>query len=418
MKKLSYLLLIFFFYGNLSVQAVELDIKSQNAILINLDENKVLYEKNSEEETPMASLTKLMTAIVVVENTDSLESKVTVRSSDFTGLAEANAAVAGFRIGQSVTIRDLLYGLLLPSGADAANTLTRIVAGDTKSFVNLMNEKVKSLGLSHTHFENTTGLDAENHYSTAKEMAQIFEVALENPELKQILTTERYTMSDSSFSVFSTVQKKITQNGLGLSYILGGKTGTTENAGLCLASIASYNSTNYLLVTINAPQEGKKPNNFYDAQTIYDYFIENYESQTLLKKGEEILTLYPEYTKEEQVTYTLQEPIVKYVPKNYQKEDIKIEYQEATKLKVNTKEQTILGKVLVSYQNEIIKEIPILLETSLHFDFVKYIQKNWIITALCTIIILIIIRILYIAHKKRKRRKLKRKNNQKKTMRR
>lgn len=407
-KKIIYCSAIGLFFCNiLSVRAVELDIKSEHAILINRDENKVLYEKNSESITPMASLTKLMTAIIVVEHADSLDTIVTIERNDLKGLQEANAAVAGFRAGQNVTIRDLLYGLLLPSGADAANALTRVIASDEDSFVNLMNEKAKSMGLTQTHFVNATGLDAENHYSTAKEIAILFEYALQKEELNQILSSKRYTMSDSSFSVFSTITKNINQFKLELDYLNGGKTGTTSNAGLCLASMATYGETNYLLVTIRAPQEGKKPNNFYDAKIIYDYFIENYETQEVRKEGETILTLTPEYTKEEQIIFPLKESVTKYLIKNYNPEDIKIEYLEETPLKFNTEVGTTLGKIHMLYQDEIIKEIPIILEYPLHFDIGKYVKNNWVWITIIAFILLLLLRMIQIARKKRLRRKKK-----------
>ena len=157
-----------------------LDINSKHAILINLNEDTILYEKNSEEKTKIASLTKIMTAIIVFDNVDNLDKKLTLTSEDFRGLAESHAAVAGFKVGQTVSYRDLLYGLLLPSGADAAKALARNISGSEDAFVELMNKKAKELKLDNTHFVNNTGLDEDGEYSTVKDISVMFKYALNN----------------------------------------------------------------------------------------------------------------------------------------------------------------------------------------------------------------------------------------------
>ena len=174
------LVILTLYLGVSNVKAVDFNIHSKNAILYNLDENTILYEKASQEKVSIASMTKIMTAIVAMEHINDLDEKITLTNEDFYGLEEANASVAGFEVGQRVTYRDLLYGLLLPSGADAAQALTRNVAGGRVNFINLMNEKAMDLGLKNTHFVNETGLDEEEHYSTVEEVAIIFQYALRN----------------------------------------------------------------------------------------------------------------------------------------------------------------------------------------------------------------------------------------------
>ncbi|MDE6477058.1 MAG: hypothetical protein K2L48_02580, partial [Mycoplasmoidaceae bacterium] len=202
MKKYGIMLLIVVatFFGTVIVNAVEFDLNSKNAILYNLDENEILYEKDSKEKIAIASMTKIMTAIVAIENTDNLDETVILTWTDFSGLVEANASVAGFRFGQKVTYRDLLYGLLLPSGADAAQALTRAIAGGRSNFVQMMNEKAKELNLENTYFMNEIGLDEEGHYSTVEEVAKLFQYALKNETFKEIVTTPSYTISDNSLT--------------------------------------------------------------------------------------------------------------------------------------------------------------------------------------------------------------------------
>ena len=138
MKKVLSFIFIFILF-TVHASALELDISSKSAILYNLDNGEVLYEKDADEKASIASLTKIMTALVSIENIKDLDSQVVLNADDFKGLAEANAVTAGFTKGEVVTYRDLLYGLLLPSGADAAKALARNIAGSEENFIKMMN---------------------------------------------------------------------------------------------------------------------------------------------------------------------------------------------------------------------------------------------------------------------------------------
>ena len=186
MKKLLTLILIFIVF-TVKVNALDLNISSKTAILYNLDNGEVLYEKNADEKVPIASLTKIMTALITLENIQDLNKQIILINNDFEGLIEANAVTAGFTKGEIVTYKDLLYGLLLPSGADAAKALARNVAGSEEKFIQKMNEKVKELNLKQTNFSTVIGLDDENNYSTARELSIIFKEALKTKISKQLL---------------------------------------------------------------------------------------------------------------------------------------------------------------------------------------------------------------------------------------
>ena len=193
MKKIKILILLFIMFFTINVESIEFNLNSNHAILYNLNDGTVLYEKNSKDRTSIASMTKIMTAIVAIENINNLDEKVKLTYDDFRGLVEANASVAGFRSGEEVTYRDLLYGLMLPSGADAAQALTRLVAGNIDNYMNMMNQKAVELGLLNTHFVNPTGLDVENHYSTVEDVATLFQYAIKNETFLEIIKTKNYT---------------------------------------------------------------------------------------------------------------------------------------------------------------------------------------------------------------------------------
>lgn len=165
--------------------------------------------------------------------------------------------MAGFKPGEVVAIRDLLYGALLPSGAECCETLARLVSGTEADFVALMNQKAAELGMTSTHFCNPTGLHDPEHVSTVRDISTLLREAVRNETFRKILTTERYTIQPTNlhpkgFTVTNTLLRELNGDEIRTGKILGGKTGYTSEAGLCLASIAEVKEKEYLLVTAGA----------------------------------------------------------------------------------------------------------------------------------------------------------------------
>ena len=174
MKKLILIIIILLFISNVNA----LDLSSRHVVLYNMNEDKIIYELEKDEKTSIASLTKIMTTLVAIENIDNYNETVTLYDSMFTGLAEANAAVIGLKSGQIVTYNDLLYGMFIASGADATRAIAISISGLESSFVELMNKKAKELGMNNTNFVNTTGLDKDNQYSTVNDVAILLKAML------------------------------------------------------------------------------------------------------------------------------------------------------------------------------------------------------------------------------------------------
>lgn len=405
MKKYKIFFLCLLLFLPISVCAQEFDFYSKYMILYNLDENTILYQKDSEEEISIASMTKIMTAIVAIENIDSLEETILLTREDFSGLKEANASVAGFFVGQKVTYLDLLYGLLLPSGADAAQALTRNVTKTREQFVFLMNEKAKMLGLEHTHFENETGLDQKGHYSTVKDVATLFMYALQNETFQKIISTKTYETSDHRLQFQSTAFKNITKYGLKMDYFVGGKTGTTYDAGLCLASIATYNGVSYMLVTAGAPYPSYGPHHLVDAKTIYEYYMANFENKILVEKEEPLISISTDYGKQKEITFYAEEEIKKYLPLNFSKQDLTYSYEGLDQISANTKIGTYVGTMNLLYQGEILASIALYLNETIEFSLVRYL---WFYKEQILILISIVFLLLLIFHflKQKKRKNL------------
>lgn len=257
-------------------QNVLLDTTSKHAILLDAQSGQILAQKRADERAAPASLTKMMTILLAIEAEPDLNKQVTLPDGIFPALQTENASMAGFVPGETVTVQDLLYGAMLPSGAECCETLARQVSGSEESFVALMNQKAAELGMKNTHFTNPTGLTDAEHYSSAADMAKLLQAALQNTTFRMIFTTEHYTTTATEqhpegVSLTSTLLGKLDGTELPEgAQIEGGKTGYTAAAGLCLASLATVNGKEYILVTLAAPGDhGTEQYNIRDAVQVY-----------------------------------------------------------------------------------------------------------------------------------------------------
>lgn len=222
-----------------------------------MDSGTVLKEKNSTDRIYPASLTKIMTAILAIENTEDLEEIVQLPDEIFPPLYAQNASMAGFQPGEEVRLKDLLYGVLIPSGAECCLAFADRISGSEEEFVSLMNDKAQELGMKNTHFTNSTGLHDPEHYSTVEDISILLQYALKNEYFRDVFTSSRYSTLPSEqhpegFTFHSTMFKYMDSTEVTGGEILGGKTGYTEEAGLCLASLAQVNGKEYILVTAKA----------------------------------------------------------------------------------------------------------------------------------------------------------------------
>ncbi|MDD2497795.1 MAG: D-alanyl-D-alanine carboxypeptidase [Desulfitobacteriaceae bacterium] len=252
-------------------------LNSPNAILIRLKDRIILMQKNSEKKIYPASLTKMMTAIVAIENLPDLKEEIKLTNSTFQGLYEAGASMAGFQPGEKVSGIDLIYGVLLPSGAESCIALADKIAGSERGFVKMMNKKAADLGMDNTHFENATGLHSENHYTTVKDLAILLSYALQNDTFREVFTSSRHSTRPTNrhpdgITFYSTMFEELNIQSIADGKILGGKTGYTEEAGLCLASLAQVvGKQEYILITAGAKGDHHTEQyNITDALAVYN----------------------------------------------------------------------------------------------------------------------------------------------------
>lgn len=253
------------------------EISSKNAVLYRVSDWSVVYDKGAEERIYPASMTKIMTALVMLENEPDLDQTMVIDTDSYNALYEADASVAGFDPGETVTVRDLLYGMLLPSGADCSMTAAVNIGGSEAGYVDMMNQKAAELGMTNTHFANCTGLHDDNHYSTVADIAKLLNYALQDGNFQAVITKDSYTTQPTDVhpdgvTLRSTLFRAMATAGIEAPEIMGGKTGFTDEAGLCLASVANVNGEEYILVTAGAGgSSSEEPNHVIDAHNIYSH---------------------------------------------------------------------------------------------------------------------------------------------------
>ena len=284
-------LIIFIFFNLIlnTVLGVENlnNIDSTNYGVYEADNLKQLYGQNTQEKISIASITKLMTAVVAIENINDLNEYVTVDYSLISNNLDPELAVAGIYDGQTLTYYDLLATILIPSGADSAIYLSEIIFNDSTEFINQMNKKAHELQMNNTNFSNVTGLDDENNYSTIEDVAKLLKYVLENNTLKEIISLKEYTTTDGKLTVSSTISRSAQRYGIDINYILGGKTGTTGDAGICLASYFNDESVELITVVTGADMYSTEPFNIIDTESLDEYISDTYSMQNIISTGEE-----------------------------------------------------------------------------------------------------------------------------------
>lgn len=278
-KKINILILLIlllstFFTGN--AFAFNDSIGAKSAILIERDSGRILYAKNISEKLPIASTTKILTALIAIEKGD-LEKIVTIKK-EWTNIEGSSIYL---KPNEKIKLKDLVYGLMLRSGNDAAVAIAYEIAGSVDNFSVLMNKRAKEIGAKDTNFTNPHGLHSEEHYSTAYDLALITREALKNKIFREISKTSDYVSMRESSSHFYNKNKTINQYEGGD----GVKIGYTKVAGRCLVASATRENMQLIAVVLN---DG---NWFNDSYKLFDYGFENFKKTTIIRKDNFIKNL-------------------------------------------------------------------------------------------------------------------------------
>ena len=275
----------------------DFDLQSETVLLVNLDTGKVMYEKNADAKVYPASLTKIMTAILALENVEDLDgTKVALKQYIQDMLYGKNASLGGILLGEEISMRGLLYASMLQSANEASLMIGDYLGdGSLAQFAEMMNNKAKELGCTGTNFVNPNGLHDENHYTTARDMAKIAAYAMENPEFVEIVNTVSMDIGPTNKHdtlVEITTNKVIVPSSIYYNPAVSGiKTGTLDEAGRCFVSTASRDGFTYLLVIMGAPLYDANGEfldtmvNFEETNLLYEWVFDSFKVKTVMEKG-------------------------------------------------------------------------------------------------------------------------------------
>lgn len=263
-KKIVFLLIILVIIGYINpIDMIRiLNYNSKSIYVYNVTDDKEVLGINENKKMPPASLTKIMTVNVALEKISDISKKTRVDFESYRELRKSNSSMAGFYGGEIVTYRDLLYGTILESGGECAETLALSIDNDREAFIRKMNVKASDIGLKNSRFQNPTGLDERNQYSTAKDIGRLLNQSLKDENFRAIFTRRSYISSrtnehPSGIKMNSTVLKKLNANKSEKFKIIGGKSGTTNEAGRCWVTLAVKGEKEYIVIVMGAPMDNK-----------------------------------------------------------------------------------------------------------------------------------------------------------------
>ena len=351
------------FFGAVPAQAEGLSLSAKSAILIDAQSREVLFQKNAFVRLPMASTTKIMTALVAIEqgNLDRVV-KIDNRARGAEGSSLYLAE------NESITMRDLLYGLLLASANDAAEAIAYEISGSIEDFAALMNKKAYELGLCSTSFTNPHGLHDENHYTTAYDLSLITAAALENKEFAEICATQKATVA---LNIDQGTRYLTNHNKLLRLYngCIGVKTGFTKKSGRCLVSAAERNGLKLIAVTLNAPDD------WNDHNALLDYGFGNYQRLIFADAGEFSVAL--DLMGGGKVTAVNSEKLSALLNANHG--EIKYKTEVLRPLFAPMDKGKIVGKVICYSGEKKIAESPLIITQSVELtykrDFIGWLKK-------------------------------------------
>lgn len=345
---------------NNAKEAEEIKINSRYAVVYDRTSKTVIWSKDETREVPMASTTKIMTAIVLLENVTNLSEKITVTKK----AAGVGGSRLGLKTGDEITYKDLLYGLLLCSGNDSATQIAISVGGSVEGFAEMMNNKAKELGLEHTHFVTPHGLDNDEHYTTAYELAVMADYALNIEEFAKVVSTKNYTVTINGYS------KNINNTNELLGYlegVNGVKTGFTNGAGRCLVTSVSRDGFDIIVVVLGADTKKQRTS---DSIKLIEYTYKNYELVDLKELIEEEFESWRKINEKRIKIYkgktTQMETILgalqyeKYPIKKEEKENIWFDINYKDYFEASVTKNTKIGKITMEIGSDKIMTIDIL----------------------------------------------------------
>lgn len=387
MKKILFTIFFFFLFLSFSYAiTLPVEITADSAALINLDTNELVYGKNPDKKEILASLTKIMTAYTILENVDNLNQKITITEQDIANLY--GFTCAGFEVGEQLSYQDLLYAMMLLSAADASQALAYHTSGSLEEFTKLMNEEARELGMRNSNFADSFGGD-DNNVSTAREMAILLRAALENKTFKKIFTASSYTLSNG-LTVKNYTSAFAIYYGYDPTLITGSKSGYTPEAGLLLASTATINDINYILIVCKSELNEKLTSHILDSYKVYNYVSDHhYESRKILSKNQVLKKITVVDSTTSEYVATIDKDISVFLSdEEYRR--VEVDYHIVDEINYEYKRGDNLGYIDIIVDGEVLKTYNVYLQD----DIYKYEKPSKILIIIMIILVFLIILLL------------------------
>ena len=407
----------------------DLNLFCTKAVLLDANHGEVLYDMNSSERAAPASTTKLMTCLLVLEAVQSgqmsLNTQITAGETTYQGLT-GNFSTANIKVGEVLTVEELLYCLMLPSANEAANVLAVAVDGSVEDFVSHMNRRAGELGCEGTRFANPHGMDQENHYTTAYDLSLMMQACLEHDEFITVTTTPKHNVPATNMSkereLYNTngLVSNWTYSGYLYDKCIGGKTGTTDAAGRCLVAAARDGDEVLISVILGSgpmevPGEEKlKQGQFRESRRLLEYGFSNFHRVTITRGDEPVDTVKVTMSRQaDEVNVKPQGSITKTLPKSIDLDDIETDIRLFSKeVEAPVKAGQVMGLMTLSYEGEVYGELDLVAVTSversalLHkkqhfFEFFQPTGVKIAIAAAAVVLCLIALRLLVFPRRRR-----------------
>ncbi len=399
----------------------EMKLYSDCLLLVSTDNGEVIFSKNANKQTAPASLTKVITAIVVLENCSDLTATVTVPESCIRELDGTGSSLGGIMVGEQLTVYDLLCCLMLVSANESATTLADYVSGgDRVKFVAMMNEVAERLGCTNSHFENPHGLDHENQYVTATDMAKFITHAMTFPAFEEIVARKTYVLPETNLQQSRTLHSSnymmnSAYKDYYCKYVKGGKTGSTSNAGRCFVAVAANDGYNYVAVALNSTfsdvdNDGVNENgSFLDCKEMIEWTFKNIELVAIADTTRVVGEIPVKYAKSvDYITLSPAETVYSLVPKGTDSGSLLVELVDAPEsVRAPVKKGDVICRGKVMYAGDVIKEIDLVSNIDAKvsiFAFIgstaKSVLSSWPFRIAAAVIIIFLI--ILIIRKRRK----------------
>ena len=412
-----FIAILIFALGCVSTSAVsfDCDVKtySDSILMVNLDSDMVVFEKDADTKRYPASLTKIMTYIIAAEYFDDYDNtKIEIKQSVITNLQANGIACSGleWHVGDKLTVTDLLYALMVPVGHDAATVLADYISKESGTdFVAMMNDKAKELSCQGTHFTNVTGVHDPQHYTTARDMYLITKYAMGLPMFSKICSTSTYYLEGDDYPIVTT--NYMIDPGRGgdyfYTYATGIKNGTTDEAGRCLVSTAMYDGYAYMIVCLHAPYNYEKDvveqYAMIESANLYRWAFLNLEFVTQVTKDTPVCEQKVEHAWDcDSILLVPQTDLNIILPYDYNEADVTVTPDSSAPVSAPISKGDIITTATVYYKGDEVTKINLIAQQDVKVSLILYISEmvKGVLTSvwfLLSVLVVVVLFVVYVA---------------------